>query len=143
MSSWITGSRGKEFEINEFNIPHKYVLQIISDMQLAGIKNKSVVEIRYQCFLKKYDKALDDYDIQLLTFDNTILKQEDEALSDMHALSVQLQKAFNELELKVNMEGKVLKVLNIGEIKNKWQITKEQMLKWRGADTNLQQIFSL
>lgn len=119
----------------------KYLLTIHSTLNIGGIISENTVEVRWMLTLKNiYPES---YEFELITIDNTIIKTNNNGFKEIHKLVTQMQKALNELSFTTNKKCKVIEVINLKVIKEKWQSVKAEMVEYNNNMTTLQEVFSI
>ncbi|REC61458.1 hypothetical protein DRF65_16100 [Chryseobacterium pennae] len=103
----------------------KYTLLIDTNILSGGIELKSKAEIRWQVDVKNISD--DGADINIITLHHRLLENNSPIINDVSGISNVFASMYNEIEVSVDVSGKVLRVNNLDTIKKKWQWVKQDM----------------
>ncbi|OMQ07909.1 hypothetical protein [[Flexibacter] sp. ATCC 35103] len=84
-----------------------------------------------------------DAEIELLTLEQLMVDTNNENLHDIIKLNQVFSRMYSELHLIINIQGAVVKIINLEHIKNKWEETKAQLLKIQQQDPVLVQVMTI
>lgn len=103
----------------------RYTLLIETDMVAVNVVIKSKAQMRWEF---KVNKVTQDFmEMELLLLDNIILESNNDMVKDIAAMSQAFSRMYSELHLILDHSGKVLEVLNMDLILDKWKHTKKEM----------------
>ncbi len=103
----------------------KYTLVIETDMIAANVNMQSKAKMRWEF---KVIRSTPNYvEVELTLLDNTLLESNNEMLKDLAAMSQAFSKMYSELHLILDHGGKILEILNMDLILDKWGHTKKEM----------------
>ncbi len=105
----------------------RYTLFIDSNMMAANVTMNSKTRMRWEFTVHRVAK--DYLEISLLQLENTLIENDNPMIQDISSMSQAFGKMYSELHLIIDHEGKVLEVLNMDLILDKWAITKNEMEK--------------
>ncbi len=103
----------------------RYTLLIETDMVAVNVVMKSKAKMRWEFKVNKVYK--DFIEVELLLLDNVILESNNPMVKDIAAMSQAFSRMYSELHLILDHSGKVLEVLNMDLILDKWAHTKKEM----------------
>lgn len=84
-----------------------------------------------------------DAEIELFTLENLMVDTNNESLNDIIRLNQFFSLMYNELHIIINVNGEVIKIINLQHIKEKWQETKAQLLRIKQQDPALLQLLTI
>ncbi|KQO27910.1 hypothetical protein ASF10_23150 [Flavobacterium sp. Leaf82] len=84
-----------------------------------------------------------DAEIELLTLEHLMVDTNNENLQDIITLNQVFSRMYSELHLIINIQGEVIKIINLEHIKNKWEETKTQLLKIKQQEPALLQMLTI
>lgn len=119
----------------------KYLLKIASKMNLGGFSSDNEVEIRWMLSLK--DITHQSYTFELITLDHAMIKADNSGYIEVHKLVTQMQKALNEITFTIDKQGNLIKVDNLGQIQERWQAVKSEMIEYNRSNTSLEDLFKI
>ncbi len=105
----------------------RYTLFIDSNMMAANVTMNSKTRMRWEFTVHRV--AEDYLEISLLQLENTLIESDNPMIQDISSMSQAFGKMYSELHLIIDHEGKVLEVLNMDLILDKWGIAKKEMEK--------------
>jgi hypothetical protein len=84
-----------------------------------------------------------DAEIELLTLEHLMVDTNNENLQDIITLNQVFSRMYSELHIIINIQGEVVRIINLEQIKNKWEETKIQLLKIQQQDSALLQVLTI
>ncbi len=103
----------------------KYRLIIDSDNKGVNVAMQSKTQMRWNFRVIGIDG--DRTEIELLLLDNLLLESNNPLLKDLAQMSQVFGKMYSELHLIINPQGKIIEILNLSLIQEKWGRTKSEM----------------
>ncbi|QCE42985.1 hypothetical protein [Psychroserpens sp. NJDZ02] len=105
----------------------RYTLLIDSKMMAGNVSMNSKTRMRWDF---NVHRVKEDYlEISLLQLENTLIESDNPMIKDISAMSQAFGRMYSELHLIISHTGKVLEVLNMDLILDKWNIAKKEMEK--------------
>ncbi len=124
-----------------FQKPHskKYLLTLCSELNMNGLINQTVVEIRWLLSLKEINDI--GYKFELITLDHSMTKGAE--MMELHKIIIQMQKALNELVFTMTPDFNLDQIVNLSQIQSRWQSVKKESFEYYKEQHNIQEIFNL
>ena len=120
------GKKNNEIQILE-PFTERYTLFIESSMMAANVKMNSKTRMRWEF---NVHRVTEEYiEISLLQLENTLLESDNPMIQDIASMSQAFGRMYSELHLIIGHDGKVLEILNMNLILDKWSIVKKEMEK--------------
>eukprot|EP01012_Entosiphon_sulcatum_P059019 TRINITY_DN83279_c0_g1_i1.p1 TRINITY_DN83279_c0_g1~~TRINITY_DN83279_c0_g1_i1.p1 ORF type:complete len:314 (-),score=37.52 TRINITY_DN83279_c0_g1_i1:190-1131(-) len=119
----------------------QYTLSIEMESMLVSALMKSKTEIRYDFSVLNIDE--EGVECRLVQLDIFINEANSNLIHEVAELTGAFNRMFNELHLKLDHTGRVLKVLNIELILSKWQQTKQLMQQAANKSDDLKDLIAL
>ncbi|WP_299248050.1 hypothetical protein [uncultured Aquimarina sp.] len=105
----------------------RYTLLIDSKMMAANVTMNSKTRMRWDFNVHRVTESY--LEISLLQLENTLLESDNPMVQDIANMSQAFGRMYSELHLIITHSGKVLEVLNMDLILDKWNIAKKEMEK--------------
>lgn len=119
----------------------KYTLTIKGDIQMGSLNTASVSESRYVFNVLNVDDK--GYNLELLTLDSKLIEYNNPSLKDIDALNNMFKQIYNEIQFRINVDGKLEKITNLDQIKAKWQQVRIQLVEIQGQFVSIAQVLKL
>lgn len=119
----------------------QYTLFIEMESMLVNALMKSKTEIRYDFSVLNID--MEGFECRLVQLDIFIQEANSNLIHEVAELTGAFNRMFNELHLKLDHTGKVIKVLNMELILSKWQQTKQLMQQAANKSDDLKDLIAL
>lgn len=119
----------------------KYTMTIDTEVMVGSIFIKSKAEVRWQLEVLKVTENFAQ--INIIMLHHRILESNSPMISDIAGLSMAFGNMYSELELVINDRGKVEKIINLEDIRKKWQWVKQDMEKLIDEDPSLKDVILL
>jgi uncharacterized protein YutE (UPF0331/DUF86 family) len=134
------GKSDKQLQIKE-KFFDKYTLYQHSLITMGSL----VIDTKNECRWDVKVLNVDDnyYNIEVLTLDNVITETNNSNIRDISLLNNTFKKMYNELNLLVNHQGRLIKVLNLDVIKQKWQKVKAEMVSIQANHPSIDGLIAL
>ena len=84
-----------------------------------------------------------DAEIELFTIEHLLVKTNNENLNDIISLNQVFSRMYSEIRVIIDVFGTILKVINLQQIKDKWQETKTQLLKIQQQEPALMALITI
>lgn len=120
---------------------NKYRLTITSDIQTGSMPINTKAEIRWNVKVKSVSE--DKVAIEVITLDNQLLESNNPMVKDIANMSQVFAKIYSELDFEIDKKAKLLKLLNIDLIKEKWSRIKNDLKEVESQDPMITQVISL
>jgi hypothetical protein len=120
----------------------KYTLTITTDIQAGYFPIQTKAQIRWALRVIN----VNDYghaEIELITIENRLIDTNNPNLNDLAALNQAFARMYSEIQVILDPRGKLLEVVNLPVILNKWEQTKSEMLSIEKEAPVLQEIIQL
>lgn len=119
----------------------QYKLSIEMESMLVSALMKSKTEIRYDFSVLNIDE--EGFECRLVQLDIFIQEANSNLIHEVAELTGAFNRMFNELHLKLDHSGRVLRVLNIELILSKWNQTKQLMQQAANKSDDLKDLIAL
>ncbi|NJM79743.1 MAG: hypothetical protein HC854_09170 [Flavobacterium sp.] len=120
----------------------QYTIDIETELNGVDMYITSKIRLRYDFSVTKINEN-HSFEIRLIQLDNTLLEANNPMVKEVAQVSQVFGKMYSELNLKLDVKGKVLEVLNYDVILAKWNDTKAEMEKALQGNENLKNAISL
>ncbi|GAB2700553.1 hypothetical protein GCM10027037_26730 [Mucilaginibacter koreensis] len=137
----ILNKEESQIAILQPNVTQKYLCTIDSDIQIGTLKVATVTECRWVVTVKEVKTQ--GYRLEILTLDNHIIKTNNPSVHDVAALNNLFKEIYNELDVEVDRSGKLLKIHNVSQIRNKWQRVRSQLKEMTADETSINSVVQL
>lgn len=84
-----------------------------------------------------------DAEIELFTIEHLLVKTNNENLNDIISLNQVFSRMYSEIRVIIDVFGTILKVINLQQIKDKWEDTKTQLLKIQEQEPALMALITI
>lgn len=131
-----------EIYISKPQIQRRYHIAINGDMLMGGVANRTKVET--ECLLNVL--GIDSNKcakIELITLDTNVIETGNQAFRELSVIANQLKKVTQDIVCVIDKEGKVLQIINIEQIKGKWEQLKGEMVSICGCSGELTDFFNV
>jgi len=119
----------------------KYKFTLEGEMGLNVMHSKTITESLW--ILQVQDIMNDGYIIELITYDVALKECDSEGFSQLFQVTRQFQKLYDEIKVKTDREGKLIKVLNPERLLERWKQIKNETVQYFNAGTNLDDFFAI
>jgi hypothetical protein len=119
----------------------QYTLSIEMESMMVNALMKSKTEIRYDFSVLNVDR--EGFECRLVQLDIFIQEANSNLIHEVAELTGAFNRMFNELHLRLDHTGRVLKVLNIELILSKWKQTKQLMQQAANKNDDLKDLIAL
>lgn len=109
----------------------RYEMVMETALTLGNIAVTSIISYGWEIFLEK--NTTDSYHWNLLTLEHNMLENSSPALTDIFMATKTMMEMFNELRVVTDKSGQVKEVLNMQDIKTKYERVKKQQLSFSGG----------
>jgi hypothetical protein len=103
----------------------KYKMIITSEINLGTMNIKTKALVRWLVNVKSISG--DNLNLELITLENELLESNNPIVKEAANASQAFARMYSELDLVIDHAFKVLKIINIETIKDKWQILKNEL----------------
>jgi hypothetical protein len=84
-----------------------------------------------------------DAEIELFTIEHLLVKTNNENLNDIISLNQVFSRMYSEIRVIIDVFGKIIRVINLQQIKDKWEDTKIQLLKIQEQEPALMALITI
>ncbi|GEM56369.1 hypothetical protein B0A58_00185 [Flavobacterium branchiophilum NBRC 15030 = ATCC 35035] len=84
-----------------------------------------------------------DAEIELFTIEHLLVKTNNENLNDIISLNQVFSRMYSEIRVIIDVFGKITRIVNLQQIKDKWEDTKKQLLKIQQQEPALQALITI
>jgi hypothetical protein len=105
-----------------------YTLITKTKIKAAYFDLQTTTKIRWALRVISVDEN-GNTEIELFTLEHLTVETNNENLNDIFSLNQVFSRMYSEIRVVINLSGKVIRILNLQQIKDKWQDTKKQLLK--------------
>lgn len=120
---------------------HKYRLTLDGEMQINTMNVKSTVSNNYILQIKEVNEK--DVIMDLVTYDKEMTDCSNPAFKEMFAVTRQLEKLYDEMTVRLSLDGEVLDIYNMDTFKEKWQRLRRENVPYFGESTDIEDFFKL
>lgn len=120
---------------------HKYRLTLDGEIQVNTMNVKSTVSNNFVLQVKEVDET--EAVIDLVTYDKEMIACTNPAFKEMFAVTRQLEKLYDEMTVRLSLEGEVLDIYSMDIFEEKWQRLKNENVPYFGESTDIEDFFKL
>lgn len=120
----------------------RYHIAINGDMLMGGVENNTKVETECLLNVLRIDSNK-CATIELITLDTDVIETGNQAFRELSVIANQLKKVTQDIVCVIDKEGKILQVVNTGQIKRKWEQLKSEMVSICGRSGKLTDFFNV
>lgn len=106
----------------------KYNLTITTDMLAGNFPIRTKAQVRWALRVINVTRS-GESEIELITIENKLVETNNPNLQDIAAFSQAFSRMYSEVHVKLDAKGKILEIINLPVILNKWEETKAEMQK--------------
>lgn len=142
---------------NNFNLKEEYVQQKKLNFRKTGTKKYrftlegeamlhsmfSKTKVEYSWMLNVQQINDEFYILNIITYDNELKYSNEQGLQELFYVTNMFQKIYDDIKVKVDLNGKVLQVLNSDTLIDRWKRFKHESIKYFGTETNLEEYFAV
>ncbi|WP_312076428.1 hypothetical protein [Chryseobacterium sp.] len=114
----------ERFEIKKL-FSEQYTLIIDSDIKAVNVHMTSSSQMRWDFSILNISEEY--CEIKLILLDHILLESNNPLIKEVASLTNAFSRLYNELQLRVDHQGKILEILNMHVITSKWKQTKQEM----------------
>jgi len=119
-----------------------YTLTTKTKIKAAYFDMQTTTKIRW-AFRVIASEENGNADIELFTIEHLMVETNNENLNDIISLNQVFSRMYSEIRVVIDVFGKIIRVVNLQQIKDKWEDTKKQLLKIQQQEPALQALITI
>jgi len=123
-------------------IRRKYKVNIIGEMRMGGFSNKTNVQTEWVLTIQQ---IYNDNSVlfELMNYDSDVLESKNQGFKELSIVANQFKKATREVVGVIDKNGKLLRLINIDYIKERWEVIKNEIITFCGQTTDIEDFFKI
>lgn len=136
---------GKNNNIIKLQVPkvrRKYKVNLKGDITFGSFTNTTEAETEWILSVREIyndNSAM----IELISFDTEVLNSKNEGFRELSIIANQFKKLSQEVVCIINKEGKIVKLINLDYIRERWNRLKNEMITVGGEMTDIEIFFKI
>lgn len=119
----------------------KYRFTLEGEAMLHSMRSQTKVEYSWMLNIQQIND--DFYILNIITYDNELKYSNEQGLRELFYVTNMFQKIYDDIKVKVDLNGKVLQVLNSDTLVDRWKRFKHESIEYFGTKTNLEEYFAV
>jgi len=123
-------------------IKRRYKVNVKGEMRMGGFSNKTNVQTEW---ILAIQQIYNDNSVlfELINYDSDVIESQNNGFKELSIVANQFKKATREVVGVINKNGKLLEIINIDYIKERWEIVKNEIITFCGQTTDIENFFKI